>query len=153
MPITAKGAGISAACTESAAADDTDGTPAASIVTAGSGYALASIDQAMPARGPGQKRKLFCVDGYARCRLCPWQRACSDDDTAAYLQIAHFRAMHPGETPAGTQVVKDMIRQLPDGQHWWRCPLCEQGIPFEIGREACQRRVAAEIRAHKTGAR
>ena len=60
--------------------------------------------------------------------------------------------MHPGETPAGTQVVKDMICQLPDGQHWWRCPLCEQGIPFEIGREACQRRVAAEIRAHKIAA-
>ncbi|CAE7236888.1 unnamed protein product [Symbiodinium microadriaticum] len=152
MPATAKGAGISAACTESTAADDTARTPAASIDTAGAGYALASSDRNMPVRGPGQKRKLFCVDGYARRRLCPWQRACSDDVTAACLQVAHFRAMHPGETPAGTQAVKDMIRQLPDGQHWWRCPLWEQGIPFEIGREACQRRVAAEIRAHKTAA-
>ncbi|CAE7270798.1 hypothetical protein AK812_SmicGene40597 [Symbiodinium microadriaticum] len=149
---SAKGAGISAACTESTAAAGTARTPAASVCTVVSGTALASTDVDMSVRGPGQKRKLFCVDGYARCRLCPWRRACSDDVTAACLQVAHFRAMHPGETPAGNQVVKDMICQLPDGRSWWRCPLCEQGIPFQIGREACQRRVAAEIRAHKTAA-
>ena len=142
VPAKAKGAGISAACTESTAADDTARTPVASVGTVVSGTALAGIDRDMPVRGPGQKRKLFCVDGYARCRLCPWQRACSDDVTAACLQAAHFRAMHPGETPAGTQVVKDMICQLQDGRAWWRCPLCEQGIPFEVRREACQRRAS-----------
>ena len=105
-------------------------------------------------RAAGRPRLVdWCTNGYARCRLCPWTRACTDPAKAKDLLGGHFRTHHKGQTASGHQPLNcklpSLVVDLQDGPAWWRCPLCPMGIRYDAGACAGAPRITRDQMQHK----
>ena len=109
--------------------------------------------EATKAKGRARVVK-WCADGFAKCRLCPWSRPCTDPAKAKELLRGHFRTLHKGQTPSGLTPMNcqlpSLVSCLQDGPAWWKCPLCSMGIPYEAGARAGAPRVARDQMLHKS---
>ena len=97
-------------------------------------------------------------DGVAQCPHCPFRFRYDPAKYASardklYKHCKNLHGVCTSGVPHGT--AKPSIVQTPcPPPHYWKCPLCEAGIPKEtgLGHGATQIRIARDIKAHKTQA-
>ena len=68
--------------------------------------------EASKARGRARAVE-WCVNGFARCRLCPRSRPCTDPAKARQLLRVHFRTHHKNQTASGN------LLKTANCLRWW----------------------------------